>query len=92
MTNPLESKNEDEIDEIFICDPNIYLETDKNGDTIMPEQAKRQIQELIAKARIDLLDSLIEEEVSLYEIYNNDDKICVGIKIMADGIREKYDE
>jgi hypothetical protein len=60
MTNPLESKNEDEIDEIFISDPNIYLETDKNGDTIMPEQAKRQIQELIATARIDELVALDE--------------------------------
>ncbi len=31
------------IDDIYINDPNIWLSTDSNGDTIMPEQAKDQI-------------------------------------------------
>ena len=44
-----------------------------------------------AEARKQLLDSLIDEEIKLYNIYR-DPTISVGIKIMADAVREKYDE
>lgn len=38
-----------------------------------------------------LLDSLIDEEIELYRIHGYDSGIAVGIKLMADAIREKYD-
>lgn len=54
-------------------------------------KAKEQILELFATQNTALLDSLIDEEVKLYNIYK-DPVISVGIKIMADKVREKYDD
>jgi hypothetical protein len=45
---------------------------------------------LFATQNTALLDSLIDEEVKLYNIYK-DPVISVGIKIMADAVRELYD-
>ena len=52
---------------------------------------KQAIKNLLLEARKQLLDSLIDEEIKLYNIYR-DPTISVGIKIMADAVREKYDE
>ena len=52
---------------------------------------KQAIKNLLLEARKQLLDSLIDDEVKLYNIYR-DPTISVGIKIMADAVREKYDE
>ena len=35
-----------------------------------------------------LLDELIEAEKECYKIYGDDDKLAVGIKLMADRVRE----
>lgn len=50
------------------------------------------IKAIIATQNTALLNSLIDEEVQLYKIFDDDIKMCVGIKLMADKVREKYDE
>ena len=71
-----------------MCDP--YH--DNSYALINNAQVKLIISQKEAEARKQQLDSLIDEEVKLYKIYHDDNKICVGIKIMADAVREKYDE
>lgn len=43
------------------------------------------------EARSMLIDSLIDDERACYEIYGEDKNLCVGVKLMADRVREKYD-
>lgn len=50
------------------------------------------VKAIIATQNTALLNSLIDEEVQLYKIFDDDIKMCVGIKLMADKVREKYDE
>lgn len=44
-----------------------------------------------SRARIKIADKLIDREIKLYKIYGDDEKLCVGIKIMADEVRELYE-
>ena len=51
---------------------------------IIQQEADRRV--------VEVLDRLIGDEIKCCEIYGDDDKLCVGIKLMADRVREKYDE
>ena len=39
-----------------------------------------------------IADKLIDKEIELYDMFSDDSNICVGIKIMADEVRELYAE
>lgn len=53
------------------------------------------LEALINQTKQETLDAiannLIDQEKRLYETYSDDNKICVGIKIMADEVREYYE-
>ena len=45
----------------------------------------------VEEARLSMANKLIDQERELYELYGDDEKICVGIKKMADEVREFFD-
>lgn len=70
-------------------------------DLAAPRCAKRvkEIEKLILQDRKawgeqvqkNMADNLINQERTLYKIFDDDISICVGIKKMADEVREYYD-
>lgn len=52
---------------------------------------RTKINKLLIKARLDMADNLIDQERKLYKVFGDDNKICTGIKIMADEVREYYE-
>ena len=59
------------------------------------DEAKAQLTSLIEdekrKAEKNMASNLIDQEKVLYKIFDDDNKICVGIKKMADEVREYFD-
>lgn len=74
----------------MICDWNAPSQLAVDMDATCKRIAYYVAQKVIG-ARKDMADSLIDEERKLYEIYADNSDICVGIKIMADKVRESYD-
>lgn len=62
---------------------------------LTPEAAKAiqsKVDEMVRLAEIKMADNLIDQERKLYKVFGDDNKICTGIKIMADEVREYYEE
>ena len=50
------------------------------------------IKELVAEAKKQMANNLIDQEIRLHKIYADDPNICVGVKLMADEVREYFDD
>lgn len=48
-------------------------------------------QAVVRQAQKNMANNLIDKEIKLYNIYGDDKMICVGIKTMADEVREYYE-
>jgi hypothetical protein len=91
---------DDELDKIFLGQHTDHAE--EVCDTLYPEnkdictcwvaEAKQAIKAYTEGQLRTILISLIDDEIREYKIFSDDDKICVGIKLMADNVRDKYDQ
>ena len=50
------------------------------------------IKEQVAGAKKQMANNLIDQEIRLHKIYADDPNICVGVKLMADEVREYFDD
>lgn len=52
---------------------------------------QQQLERAVREAQLKMANNLIDQERKLYKIFDDDKQICVGIKEMADEVREYYD-
>lgn len=73
---------------------NEACESMEDGGTadITRNEATQAIHALIKKEIDMVLDKAIDKEVGLYKIFEDNTDICIGIKFMADKVRELYDK
>jgi hypothetical protein len=80
-----EAELREAIEQAFIADPKIYINTDKNGDLVMPEKAINRILTLITTQKKAWADYVIgEDEYIDYSFGVGDDRPDIKNELRAD--------